>query len=236
MSNLNYKTKKEIIIENAYRDPFLKIEDLAEMADTTSKYVRTILSEANVSLMELRKDYARRIEDKKYSVSDRIILNYLIKTPLFERKNILTSDILFLNNPLDVNNIAEQIQRNFFYRSYCLPVKKTTWGLISVFFDKRYFPEQDFVSYEELLEIINKALSGKELDISNLDIIVDLATEQISSKLGIESFSPVLRIKQNLLFNGEIVALFLLYFDARKISFSLSHNGGITIKRKGYND
>ena len=77
---MNYKTKKEIIIENAYRI-LLKIEDLAELANTTSKYVRTILSEANLSLMELRKDYARSIEDKRYSLSDRIILNHLIKTP-----------------------------------------------------------------------------------------------------------------------------------------------------------
>ncbi|NLJ83579.1 MAG: hypothetical protein GX336_01545 [Halanaerobiaceae bacterium] len=234
MSNLNYKTKKEIIIENAYRDPFLKIEDLAELADTTSKYVRTILSDANVSLMELRKEYARRIEEKKYCPSDRIILNYLSKASLFKKKNFSSSEVLYINNPLDVNNIAGQIQRNFFYQSYCLKVKKSTWGLASVFLDKRYFQEQEALSFEALLEIFNESLDGKELEISNLDIIVDLATEQISSHLGIENFSPLIRIKQNLLLKGEIVVLFLLYFDARKISFSLSHNGGITIKRRDY--
>src|SRR5690554_2420731 len=108
MSNLNYKTKKEIIIENAYRDPFLKIEDLAELADTTSKYVRTILSDANVSLMELRKEYARRIEEKKYCPSDRIILNYLSKASLFKKKNFSSSEVLYINNPLDVNRSEER--------------------------------------------------------------------------------------------------------------------------------
>lgn len=236
MNNLNYKTKKEIIIENAYRDPFLKIEDLAVMADTTSKYVRSILSEANVSLMELRKDYARRIEEKKYSLSDRIILYYLSRTPLFGQKNFLKAETLFLNNPLDVNNIAPQIQRNFFYQSYYLTVKKSNWGLVSVFLDKGCFPEQEYLSFEGLLEMLNEIMDRKELEISNLDITVDLATEQISSQLGIESFSPLLRVKQNLLLKDKTVVLILLYFDARKISFSLSHNGGITIKRRGYGD
>lgn len=236
VGNLNYKTKKEIIIENAYRDPFLKIEDLAELANTTSKYVRTILSEANLSLMELRKDYARSIEDKRYSLSDRIILNHLIKTPLFDWKNIIESEHLFLNNPLDINNIAAQVQSNFFHQSYSLLVKNNTWGLISVFLDKGHFQEQDSYSYKEVLENINKVLGEKDLEISNLDLIVDLATGLVSSQLEIENFIPVLRIKQTLSVNTDIVVLILLYFDARKISFSLSHNGGITIKRKAYND
>ena len=38
--------------------------------------------------------------------------------------------------------------------------------------------------------MLNEIMDEKELEISNLDITVDLATEQISSQLGIESFSP----------------------------------------------
>ena len=36
MVNINYKSKKDVIIENAYLDPFFKIEELARMAGTTS--------------------------------------------------------------------------------------------------------------------------------------------------------------------------------------------------------
>ena len=50
------------------------------------------------------------------------------------------------------------------------------------------------------------------MEISNLDITVDLATEQISSQLGIESFSPLLRVKQNLLLKDKTVVLILLIF------------------------
>jgi DNA-binding GntR family transcriptional regulator len=57
-------TKKEQIINFARHDPFLKISDIAENVDTTPRYVRTILSEANISLMELREKYARNMEER----------------------------------------------------------------------------------------------------------------------------------------------------------------------------
>lgn len=56
------QTKKEQIINLAQNDPFLKISDIAAYVKTTPRYVRTILSEANISLMKLRKRYARSME------------------------------------------------------------------------------------------------------------------------------------------------------------------------------
>lgn len=63
--HLAHETKKDYIIRLAQDDPFLKIEEIAVMANTTTRYVRTILSEANLSLMDLREEYARKME--KYS-------------------------------------------------------------------------------------------------------------------------------------------------------------------------
>ncbi len=57
-------TKKEQIINFAQSDPFLKISDIAENVQTTPRYVRTILSEANISLMKLREKYARNMEKR----------------------------------------------------------------------------------------------------------------------------------------------------------------------------
>lgn len=57
-------TKKEQIINFAQSDPFLKISDIAECVQTTPRYVRTILSEANISLMKLREKYARNMEQR----------------------------------------------------------------------------------------------------------------------------------------------------------------------------
>jgi hypothetical protein len=63
-------TKKEQIINFAQSDPFLKISDIAEHVQTTPRYVRTILSEANISLMKLREKYARNMEKRLKSDKD----------------------------------------------------------------------------------------------------------------------------------------------------------------------
>lgn len=71
------ETKKEFIIRVAKNDPFLKIEEIADQAKTTQRYVRTILSEANLSLMNLREEYARKMEKQSeakilFSVKDSV--------------------------------------------------------------------------------------------------------------------------------------------------------------------
>lgn len=232
--NYNYKTKKDIIIENAYRDPFLKVEDLARMADTTSKYVRTILSESRVSLMELRKEYVRKIEDREYNLAERMLLNYLLKTSFLNEKNIEETNELFLNNPVDIKNIEEHILRSFFYRSYKYMLRNRCWALSTVFLKKDIFKsDREILPMTELIELLNNVILTKKADISNLEIVVDLSTEQLSSLLEIYNFCPVLRIKQLISVDKDIVALILVYFNARQISFSLSHNGGIMINRKG---
>ena len=59
--NFEIETKKDFIIRLAKKDPFLKIEEIAQLVETTPRYVRTILSEANLSLMNLREEYARKL-------------------------------------------------------------------------------------------------------------------------------------------------------------------------------
>lgn len=56
------KSVKANVIALASADPFLTVEELSELADTTPRYVRTILSEAGLSLNRLRRQYARRLE------------------------------------------------------------------------------------------------------------------------------------------------------------------------------
>lgn len=53
---------KEQIIGAALQDPFLTVEQLAQKVGTTAPYVRTVLSEADLSLNKLRKDYARQLQ------------------------------------------------------------------------------------------------------------------------------------------------------------------------------
>lgn len=234
MNNFNYKTKKEIIIENAYQDPFLKIEDLAQKADTTSRYVRTILSESNLSLMKLRKNYAKKIENNKYNLNDRLLLNYLMKIPFQSRENVLSTGELLLNNSSDISGISDQIQRFFSYYSYKYLVKKKCWGLSTVFLENKYFEVvEDSLSINELLALLNKEISTNNLSISNIEIVVDLSTEQISKLLEMSNLCPILRIKQKISINSSDVAVIVAYFNARNISFSFSYKGDFSINRKG---
>lgn len=53
---------KEQVIALARKDPFLTVEELANHVGTTTPYVRTILSEADLSLNQMRKEYARQLE------------------------------------------------------------------------------------------------------------------------------------------------------------------------------
>ncbi|HHY09537.1 MAG TPA: hypothetical protein GX528_03105 [Firmicutes bacterium] len=56
------RSTKEKVIAQARQDPFLTVEEIAKMAETTERYVRTILSEADLSLTQMRKTYARSLE------------------------------------------------------------------------------------------------------------------------------------------------------------------------------
>lgn len=67
---LEEKTKKDIIIHEAKKDPFKSIDEIALMADTTARYVRTILSEAEVSLTKMRKNYAKLLEKRIIKIAN----------------------------------------------------------------------------------------------------------------------------------------------------------------------
>lgn len=56
------RSTKEKVIAQAQKDPFLTVEEIAKIAGTTQRYVRTILSEADLSLTQMRKNYARSLE------------------------------------------------------------------------------------------------------------------------------------------------------------------------------
>lgn len=62
---------KERILQTAQADPFLSVEKIAKQVGTTQQYVRTILSEAGISLTKLRREYAKQMERKLGYAQDR---------------------------------------------------------------------------------------------------------------------------------------------------------------------
>lgn len=58
------KNKKDEIVRLAMADPFMSVDEIAVKVGTTPRYVRTILSEAGLSLLALRRRYARQMEER----------------------------------------------------------------------------------------------------------------------------------------------------------------------------
>ncbi|MFW5981425.1 MAG: hypothetical protein ACOCRU_02485 [bacterium] len=229
---VNYKTKKEIILETAYNDPFLKIEDISRIANTTSSYVRTILSDANLSLMELRKNYVRKIEENKFNIEDRILLNYLERFFLNFTSEIENIGQVVINNPNDIKSIFDNIKENFNYQSYKFLLEKNIAGIASVFWNKNFFKIEQGLNYKEFIFLLNQELNFAKLKISTLDVDIDISTGRVNEFLNSSSLFPVLKIKQLLKYDGEIIALLLLYFDTRSIGFSINYNGDFKIRIK----
>lgn len=59
--------KRDKIERLATEDPFLTIEKIANLANTTTRYVRTVLYEKRISLQELRRAYANSWKTKSNS-------------------------------------------------------------------------------------------------------------------------------------------------------------------------
>lgn len=57
---MEYELKREKIVRLAKEDPFLTVDKIASLAETTIRYVRTVLYENNISLQELRRIYAQK--------------------------------------------------------------------------------------------------------------------------------------------------------------------------------
>jgi hypothetical protein len=98
-------TKKEQIINFAQSDPFLKISDIAEYVQTTPRYVRTILSEANISLMKLRERYARNMEQRLKNGQDHDLQAKVSLRDEYSYNQLETGEIKF--KPADENQFPE---------------------------------------------------------------------------------------------------------------------------------
>lgn len=233
MSAYEWKTKKEKILENARRDPFLKIEDLARIASTTPCYVRTILSEANISLMKLRKDYARRMENRDTNICEKILLNYLIKTPFNNEDQSVKQKGFVFNNPADFELLSGDIQNDYFFQTYLHKFKESPWCLSTVILKENQIeiPEDNLLT-SQIFSILCDDLKKMDMSLSNIDIEIELATNQVAELLNMSPLTPIFRVRQSLKTDTGTIALMLLYFNYKKTTLSLSHTEGMVINRR----
>lgn len=227
MNEYKWKTKKEIILENAYRDPFLKIDDLAKKANTTSRYVRTILSESNISLMDLRKKYAK----EKDFAREKVLAGCLLKVPFKKDEKIVKCETVILNNTQDMTAIQGNINEKFLLRSFIHQVSDRPWYLSTFLLSKKCFNNTNIDQIKDIYESISIFIKKDDISLSNISLDVEIATGQIANCLDITTFAPILKVKQ-IIENNSCLVLNIIYFDYNQVSLALSFNGGLIINRK----
>ena len=208
-------TKKEQIINLAQNDPFLKISDIAEYVKTTPRYVRTILSEANISLMQLRKRYARSME-RRLKVREGGGYQALVK--------IISGDGEIRLGEVRVEEVEEELSffdfdDNLFrllqtrYRGekpYCLH-ELITAGQNFVF--KGQNDEKPLYSLLEVKE--------KDLSFRSSVIRVERADRLWRNELLLQEDEPVLMVERDVLQGKDTVAREKFILDAEIIEFIL---------------
>src|SRR6056297_3130152 len=227
------KKKKEIIIENARRDPFLKIDNLAEKAGTTPRYVKTILSEANVSLMKLRKKYARSMENRVVNIKERLLLNYAFNVPFGNNIHIELQKDLIFNNPEDFTILNGKIDNKYLYYSYLHKLNRDIWSIDTIMLAKKFFEfKKSNSSIKEILEEVSVFLKDNYINISDINFKIELSGKEISELFKVSVLTPMFRVEKMVECNSEVIILMLSYFNPSKINLSFSINKGLIIGRK----
>lgn len=195
---------KAKVITLAQGDPFLTVDELSERSGTTSRYVRTILSEAGLSLNKLRRQYARRLEKR-----------------LGEEAG---------NEPEQITAELEiiRITGKEVHSSLC------PWGAEEKLFQLSALGRRgDLLVYEQIVtptsvtvcpDYINLRQllpNGGELTVGEQKIEV-VRGSSLNSLLALAQSEPVFRLSSVLLAQGEIAALERLWFGLEGVSLRWS--------------
>ncbi|WP_027339337.1 hypothetical protein [Halonatronum saccharophilum] len=210
-------TKKEQIINFARHDPFLKISDIAENVETTPRYVRTILSEANISLMDLREKYARNMEER-LAVKGANLQKATVK--LLKDKGEINVGKINLKR-VDNLQFRELVKRN---------PKEELYKIVQTkFVDGAPYSIQEIITYlssdineeriadlESLYELFgNKGIEGFKF--RNNVVQVERGNPIISSQLSLQDSDPIVKSQRVILIDKMPIGIENYYFDANSI-------------------
>jgi len=214
-------TKKEQIINFARHDPFLKISDIAEHVDTTPRYVRTILSEANISLMELREKHARNMEERldgRESELQKATIRLMQQDGDLETGQIQVQK-------LEEVDFDELIKTDVEEELYQIRQKKKV--------DQEVYALQEIITYlssdinQNRLEDLNSLyeLFGNKginnLNFENNIIQVNQSNRILASQLEIEPEEPVVKSQRTIKLDQLPIGIENYYFDADNIQLVL---------------
>ncbi|MCK8817125.1 UTRA domain-containing protein [Natroniella sulfidigena] len=210
-------TKKEQIINYARHDPFLKISEIAENVETTPRYVRTILSEANISLMELREKHARnmeqRLERKEYNLQKATV--QLMKG----KGKIEVGEIKFKRiKDVEVDELVKVEEEEELYKIVQKKlVDGNPYGLQEIItYLSSNINQQRIADLDSLYELFNDNGLDNLKFRSNV-MQVEKANPMLANKLELKNNEPVIKSQRVILIDKLPVAIENYYFDANSI-------------------
>lgn len=226
-------TKKEQILNLARKDPFLRVEEIAAKADTTPRYVRTILSEAKLSLMALRRNYARTMERRLG-----------IDVTVDRSGRGLTDALSLAGNQLGVNRVqVEKVLMPELAEALAVdpnePLLKVSrvrlvngrpFFVNEVVTHKSLVVSEDVVSSEKPLRQLLGLEAPGATEFVDRSLEVERATPYVAASLGIAPGEPVIKSGNVILTRGERVGIEFNYFDAFRVRFVLAGASEYTLK------
>lgn len=226
-------TKKRQIIRLARKDPFLRVEEIAVSADTTPRYVRTILSEAGMSLTQLRRSYARSMErqlgtdvvvgrtsggltDALVGAGKHIDVRQLRVTKVIDASMAGVLDVSPGEPLLQVSRVKLVNDKPFF--------------VSEIVTHKNLTVTDDMVLSEKpLRQILGLEVSGDTTFVDRSLEVIE-ADEYLAPTLGLRCGDPVIKSGNVILAAGEKMGIEFNYFDAWRIKFVLAGVSEYTLK------
>ncbi|GEM_PF-571524 len=216
--------KKDFVVRLAQADPFMSVDEIAARARTTSRYVRTVLSEAGLSLQQLRRRYARQMER-------RLALD--VRVPGGGQG--LFHALAEAGNKMETRCLRVAQCREPELAEWLGVAPSTTLLEISRVrvVNGRPFYVNQIVTSRHLT--VNEAILNTEgplretlglggqggFDLAERTLDVVAATAYLAESLEVEAGAPLLRSGNVLMVSGERVAIEFNYFDAARVRLVL---------------
>ncbi|MGM0472227.1 MAG: hypothetical protein ACQEQI_08105 [Bacillota bacterium] len=211
MENLN---KKEKVVCLAKYDPFLKVEELATKVGTTPHYVRTVLSEAELSLTKLRREYAKKMEELSTSAINRLLVDVFNLSQLDEI-NQERLDRIILNDyqiyhQLIRERVYSQASSIIFTQQQPLVVNTLFW-----------LDEEDVNNIEQTISEVLEDDSVK-VKFSDLQLEIEETNYDLSEALEVSLNEPLFKFSRRIIVDDQLKGLDIFYLrsDDCQVSFS----------------
>ncbi len=218
-------TKKELVVNLATKDPFMRIAEIAAIAGTTQRYVRTILCEARLSLTQMRRNYARTMERRLHIDVQMPHAAAGLAETLAQQGSEVGVHHPHLTKVVDAE-LAQLLERPADEPLLCLSRTRCVEG--QPFFLSRVVTPDHLILREELLAADKPLRQILGLEVHGQTEFVDRSLEVIRADkfcaacLGLPEGAPLLKSGNVIVTNGRRVGVEFNYFDAFRVRFVFS--------------